>query len=301
MSDSPLRGRMRVHFRLWALCFAFILVCGCSQNANEKQPDSPRLTAGVKLEDVTFHSAALDRDVTYRVVLPANLAANKKLPAVYLLHGGGADYREWTNDSDVARYAESGYALVMPEGDSSYYVNAANRPKDRYEDYVVIDLIADVERRFPTAPVRDGRAIAGVSMGGYGAITLAFRHPEVFAFAGGLSPAVDAPSRPFSVRRVEQWRRFRAIFGPWDGQTQRDDDPFVLVRKVEPTMTPYLFVTCGEQEGLLAPNQQFAERLKQRSFQFEFHTMPGDHNWNQWDAWLPMLFQSISAHVRKSN
>ena len=87
--------------------------------------------------------------------------------------------------------AARGYRLilVMPEGQSSYYVNSAERLQDRYEDYIVEDLVADVERRFPVAAKnREQRAIAGVSMGGYGAMTLALKHPDLFIFAGGSAP-----------------------------------------------------------------------------------------------------------------
>ncbi len=122
--------------------------------------------------DVTFHSAALNRDMPYRAILPARIEPNQKLPVLYLLHGGGGGFRDWSNYSDVAGYAEHGLILVMPEGNSSYYTNSADRPQDRYEDYIVHDLIADVEQRFPAATDRAHRAIAGVSMGGFGAVVL---------------------------------------------------------------------------------------------------------------------------------
>ena len=164
------------------------------------------------MRDVAFRSAALDRDMQYRVVLPANIVAGRKLPAVYLLHGGGADFHSWTNDSDVSRFAEKGLVLVMLEGNSSYYVNASERPRDQFEDYIVNDLIADAESKFPIAVGRDHRAVIGVSMGGFGAINLSLKHPDLFAFAGALSPAVDVPSRPFSIKRIGQWREHSSIF-----------------------------------------------------------------------------------------
>lgn len=85
----------------------------------------------------------------------------------------------------------------MPEGSSSYYTNAVDPPQDRYEDYIVNDLILDVERRFPVAPGRSNRAIVGISMGGFGAVKLALRHPDLFSFVGGISSAIDAPGAPF--------------------------------------------------------------------------------------------------------
>jgi S-formylglutathione hydrolase FrmB len=278
------------------MALALALVA-CNKGRGEAQRDSPQLTPKVTMRDVTFQSAALQRDMPYRVVMPASSDAHKKLRTVYLLHGGGGGFRDWTNYSDVAKYAENGLILVMPEGDSSYFANASERPQDRYEDYIVKDLIADVESKFPAANDRDGRAIVGVSMGGFGAVNLTLHHPEVFAFAGGISAALDVPSRPFSVKRLEQWRRHRAIFGLWEGPAQKSNDPFLLARSVQPSSAPYFFLTCGEQEGLLGPNRTFASLLEARHFQYEFHTTPGDHNWKQWDEWLPKLFQSLEEHL----
>lgn len=82
----------------------------------------------------------------YRVLLPEKIAAEQKFPVVYLLHGGGGGFRDWSNYSDVTRYAQQGLILVMPEGNSSYYMNSVDHPQDRYEDYMVHDLIADVEQ-----------------------------------------------------------------------------------------------------------------------------------------------------------
>src|ERR1019366_650860 len=190
---------------LSGLIFGFLIVASCKR-ASAPPPDRPRLSQGVVMRDVTFHSVALDRDMPYRVVLPKRIASGQKLPVVYLLHGGGGNLRDWSNYSDVAGYAERGLVLVMPEGNYSYYMNAAGRPRDRYEDYIVRDLIADVELRFPAAKGREHRAIAGVSMGGFGAVVLALRHSELYAAAAGLSPALDVPSQPFSIKRWGQWR-----------------------------------------------------------------------------------------------
>ena len=259
--------------------------------------DHPRLAPGMRSVDVTFSSAALGRDVPYRVFLPAAVAPGAKDPVVYLLHGGGGGFRDWSNDSGVASYAAQGLILVMPEGGSSYYVNSATRPADRYEDFIVEDLIPDVERRFPARSDRTGRAIAGVSMGGYGAIRIAFDHPDLFAFAGTISAALDVPSRPFSIHRVGQWRRFRAIFGDIGSPTERAGDPFLLEQTADPARMPYLWLAAGRQEALLGANRRFANDLRQRGFQIEFHTAPGGHDWQQWNEQIPGLFASLEQHI----
>jgi S-formylglutathione hydrolase FrmB len=233
----------------------------------------------------------------YRIVMPSSISPGQKLPVVYLLHGGGGGYRDWTNYSDVAKFAESGLILVMPEGNSSYYTNSVEHPEDRYEDYIVSDVISEVESKYPVAPGRQNRAIVGVSMGGYGAVKIAMKHPELFAFAGGLSAAVDVPTRPFSIKRVSQWRFHSTIFGPSGSQTRHDNDPYALARSVDPSRIPYLFLACGEQEGLLPANRKFAAILEERGFAYEFHTSPGDHNWLQWNAQLPNAFRSLQERM----
>ena len=162
-------------------------------------PDHLRLTPQVAMQDVTFRSAALQRDMPYRVPVPAFVPPGRKLPVVYLLHGGGGgNFHDWSNYSDVAHFAEQGLILVRPEATNPNYRNPAERPEGRCEDYIENDLMADVETRFRAAIGRQNRAIVGVSMGGFGAVQLAFRHPEWFALGGGLSSALDVPRRPFS-------------------------------------------------------------------------------------------------------
>jgi putative tributyrin esterase len=275
-----------------AFCAAILLLTGCS-SAPQTQPDHPRMAPGATMEDVTFFSNALRREMPYRVFFPAKLAPAEKLPVVYLLHGGGGGFRDWSNQSDVARYAARGLILVMPEGHSSYYTNAALKPDDKYQDYLVNDLISDVEARFPAAKGRENRAMIGVSMGGFAAVKLALSRPDLFAFAGAISPAIDVPGRKFTLRRAEQSWRFRTIFGPDGSPSRRASDPFVLVRTADPARTPYLYLTSGEEEPLLEPNRRFVSSLHSRQFSYEFHTKPGGHDWTEWDTQIPACFASL--------
>ena len=286
----------------WSLGLGLFLIvsASCGRNEQPAPADHPRLTPGVVLKDVTFHSAALNRDVPYRVVLPLKITPGTTLPVVYLLHGGGGGFHDWSNYSDVARFAERGLILVMPEGASSYYTNSATRPQDRYEDYVVHDLIADVESKFPATPDKDDRAIIGISMGGFGAVNLVLKHPELYAFAAGLSPALDVPSRPFSVKRIGQWKQHSAIFGAWGSQTRHDNDPYVLARSVDPARVPYIYLSCGDKEGLLPANRKFAALLEQRRIGHEFHVVSGGHDWNQWNTQVPAVFEELERRFLRT-
>jgi len=258
-------------------------------------PDHPQLAPGVAMQDVSFYSAALQRQMPYRVFLPEKIAPGKKLPVVYLLHGGNGGFRDWSNRSDVARYAAQGLILVMPEGVFSYYQNAALKPEDKYEDYLINDLIADVEKRFPAAMGRENRAIIGISMGGFAVAKLALSRPELFAFVGALSPSIDVCQRRFHLM---QWWRLTNIFGPVGSKTRTASDPFVLARSADPARTPYIYLTAGETEPLLAPNRRFAALLKSRGFAYEFHTKPGGHDWGEWDAQIPGCFERLFKKMK---
>lgn len=157
--------------------------------------------------------------------------------------------------------------------------------------------LSDVQARFPAATRRADRSIVGISMGGFGTLTLALKHPELFTFVGGISSAIDVPSRPFSVHRIGQYRQHAAIFGPWGSQTRRDNDPYFLASSIDPQQMPYLFLSCGEQEGLFPANKRFTKLLQTRGFKYEFHAGPGGHDWNQWNSRLPNLFQSLLNHI----
>jgi putative tributyrin esterase len=247
--------------------------------------------------DVSFHSAALARDMPYRVFLPAMLPAGQKLPVIYLLHGGGGGFHDWSNYSDIAKFAQRNVILVMPEGDSSYFMNEVEAKQDRYEDYVTKDLIEDIDSHFPASTDRKDRAILGVSMGGFAAIKYALTHPDLFAFAGAISPAIDVPSRRFSWKHADQWWKFRRIFGPVGSQDRLARDPFALVLGANTQRTPYIYLTAGEQEPLLEPIRRFAARLRERGFAYEFHTISGGHDWGEWNKQIPECFTSLFQHL----
>ncbi len=277
---------------------ALAMLAGCHRDQLAVM-DRPRSFPGIVNEDVTFYSSALDRNMTYRVYLPRDVSAGTRLPTVYLLHGCGTGFRDWSNYSDVGAYAANGLILVMIDGACSYYVNSALNAKDRYQDYFVHDLISDAESRFPVLRGRENRAIVGVSMGGFAAVELALTRPDLFVFAGAISPAIDVPSRGFSARRWSQSMRFRTIFGPTGSETRVHSDPFILVKNADPAHTPYLYITAGEQEPLLPPIRRFVTLLKLGNYAYEFHTKPGGHDWNEWDAQIPGCFEGLSAHIRR--
>ena len=234
----------------------------------------------------------------YRVFLPSRVGTGTKLPVVYLLHGGNGSFRDWSNDSNVSAYAAKGLILVMPEGEFSYYLNAVEKPNDRFEDYAFGDLVADVESRFPAAKTREDRALIGISMGGFAAAKIALTRPDLFSFVGVLSPPIEITHRRFNLKRWGEWWRIRSIFGPWGSQTRLSRDPLTLIKAANPTKTPFIYLTVGQDEPLLGADRDFAERLRSLHFEYEFHTQPGGHDWGEWNRQIPGCFESLLMHLR---
>src|SRR5205085_1250820 len=152
-------------------------------------------------QEIRFHSRALDREMSYWVVLPEDYQnrPSQQYPVLYMLHGHGGAPTESVQNSHLLEYIRpQHWILVMPDGKDSYYTNAAEKTGDRFEDYIVRDLVSDVEGKFRVVPKRDGRMLAGISMGGFGAEKIGLRHPEAYRLIGALSSPADATRRKFS-------------------------------------------------------------------------------------------------------
>src|ERR1044072_363643 len=182
------------------LVIAFILplhVFAPNQGAMPATPARAAQTAAPaskRLLTIQFPSKLVGQTLPYVVVLRVNYdqpsAKSDRYPVLYLLHGLGGHYDNWTTRTKLAAYAaQYSMIIVTPEGNNSWYTDSATVPTEKYETYIVDELIPDVQRRYRTIETRAGRSIAGLSMGGYGALKFGVKHPELFAFAGSLRGA----------------------------------------------------------------------------------------------------------------
>src|SRR3954466_9114631 len=149
------------------------------------------------VETVQFHSNLVNGTLPYNVILPTDYRRSKttRYPVLYLLHGLGGHYSDWITRTNVADYAaQYRMIVVMPEGNDSWYTDSATKTNDKYESYLVKDLIPTVQRRYRTLETRYGRAIAGLSMGGYGALKFGLKFSGTFIFAGSISGCPEAAS-----------------------------------------------------------------------------------------------------------
>ena len=249
--------------------------------------------------DKVFHSTSLNRDMHYRVLLPRDYSAGtQRFAVLYLLHGLYGDYTNWTSNTKLTQYAEPlALVIVMPDAGDSWYTNSATVPEDRFEDYVVKDLIPEIDSHFRTIQERSARAIAGLSMGGYGAVKFGLKYPQMFAFAGSISGAFDAPLG-LDTRVREYRRKLLSVFGPSDSPTRSANDPFRLLDQVDANHLPYLYIECGTEDGFLPINRDFVSSLPKRKIVFEYHETPGGHAWDYWDRSVQDLLRSLSKLLK---
>ena len=262
--------------------------------------DTPRAQSS-RLHEESFHSAALGRTMKYRVLVPqAYDTSLRRYPVLYLLHGLTGDYKDWTTRTNVGEYTRTlALIIVMPDGENSWYTNAADGSAP-FEDYVATELPADVVQKYRTINSRYGRAIAGLSMGGFGALKLALRRPAQFSVAGSFSGAFGVTRQGELETRLGtvEGDRIGRIFGPADSQTRKENDVFAMSAALRPAGAPYIYIDCGTADGLIPSNRQVVEALGKSGAPYEYHEVPGGHTWDYWDRrireFLPLLMKKLS-------
>jgi len=260
-----------------------------AQRTSSRARAKARSSASV--ETIQFHSALLGKILPYNVILPPDYSASRttRYPVLYLLHGWVGHYSDWATRTNVADYvAEYRLIVVMPEGNNGWYIDSATIASDKYETYVLQELIPDVQQRYRTIESRYGRGIAGLSMGGYGALKFGLKSPGTFAFAGSISGALAATSWTEDDFKAapSMYKSLVSVFGPPGSDTRRANDIFEMVRALPPTRVaglPYFYLDCGTEDGLFSYSPQFAALLREKKIPHEFRELPGDHSWPYWD------------------
>ncbi|HXG55713.1 MAG TPA: alpha/beta hydrolase family protein [Vicinamibacterales bacterium] len=268
--------------------------------ADVLRADARRATAQAgRLREESVQSAALGRAMKYRVLVPEGYEDTlERYPVLYLLHGLTGDYTDWTTRTNIAAYTRTvPLIIVMPDGGNQWYTNAADGTA-KFEDYVATDLPADVVLKYRTLNSRYGRAIAGLSMGGYGALKLALKRPAQYAVAGGFSGAFTI-TRDLGARlNPTEQGRVKTIFGEADSPTRKDNDVYALAATLKPATTPYLYVDCGTNDGLLDSNRELVQAMRTAGLAYEYHEVAGAHTWDYWDRrireFLPILMRKLA-------
>lgn len=285
------------HTRTLLLLLALLAAAGAHAQSSTQSPSSParegkQEKVAARYETVPFESRLVGAPLPYNVVLPSDYGSdaskNKRYPVVYLLHGLGGSANDWVSSrSHLADYAARyPFIIVVPEGKDGWYTDGA-APAEKFESYFVEELIPDVDRRFRTIAAREGRAVAGLSMGGYGALKFALKYPDRFAFAASMSGALGAPSWTPEMPLPEFVKPSIArVYGPAASDVRRANDIFRITRELAPdavSRLPYLYLDCGTEDFLISNSRDFSALLIEKKIPHEFRELPGTHSWPYWD------------------
>lgn len=249
---------------------------------------------------VNCFSNTLDMQVMLNVILPQqthkkvgtdSVGQTSDVPVLYLLHGMGGNHSVWERRTSIERYVDAyGLAVIMPATDHGWYTDTTYDMN--YWTYIAEELPALCRELFPQLTKKRERTfVAGLSMGGYGAVKLGLRKPENFSRVASLSGALcftDDPAPLLALRNRNYWE---GIFGPLEELGTSMENPLHLLSQVDPQRAPEFFICCGTEDDLLPVNHYFVHQAQEKGFSVTYEEGPGIHNWDFWDAWLPRVLE----------
>jgi S-formylglutathione hydrolase FrmB len=264
---------------------------------------------GKVIEQKIVKSTILGKDVKYTIYLPADYEhSDRAYPIVYLLHGYSDDNTGWLQFGEINRYADKAIAdgiippmiIVMPNGDSSFYINSYDG-KEKYEDFFVKEFMPTVEKSFRIKAEKRYRGVAGLSMGGYGSLIYALKYPELFAAAAPLSAAVITDDELTATPD----RNYDYTWGPLFGRGLKGKDrldqswysnsilKIIETKSVDDLKKVRYWIDCGDDDFLTVGNSTLHIALIQKKVPHEFRVRDGSHSWTYWRTGIVDALQFI--------
>ena len=254
--------------------------------------------AGKVIEERTVKSSILNRAVKYTIYLPADYdRSERSYPVVYLLHGYTDDHTGWLQFGEVNRYTDKAIEegtippmiIVMPNGDSSFYINSYDG-KEKYEDFFIKEFMPAIEKTYRIKSQKKFRGIAGLSMGGFGTLNYALKYPDLFAAAAPLSAAVFDDSALVKMRDD----RYEATFGQLYGRDLKGNDrlskawynnstlKLVETKPADELKKIRYWIDCGDDDFLTKGNCLLHILFTDKQVPHEYRVRDGEHNWTYW-------------------
>ena len=252
------------------------------------------------LIQVNYLSRALFRVVPLNVVLPADkidyatggyaMKEGQKFKTLYLLHGLLGNYTDWVSGTRIQRWAEEkGLAVVMPSGDNSFYFKSRT-PWNDYETFIGKELVEVTRSMFPLSDKWEDTYVAGLSMGGYGALRNGIVFSDTFSHVIGLSSAVHLFENLSEDANI-------GLFDNLEAASKTNLNPVVAVEEMlaQKRRIPKFYLSCGTKDGLLQANVSFRDYLKEKGADVTWDEEDAGHEWDFWDSqikkvldWLPL-------------
>jgi S-formylglutathione hydrolase FrmB len=248
------------------------------------------------VDTVQTYSAAMKKNIRAVVIKPDNYAQAKALPVVYLLHGYSGNFADWISKANGFEKAADlhNMIIVCPDGNNSWYWDSPQDKKYKSETYVAEELVKWVDKNYKTLADRKGRAITGLSMGGHGALYLAFRHQDVFGAAGSMSGGVDIRPFPNNWDMAARLGKYAERPENWEKNTVIN-----MVHLLTPNSLA-LLIDCGTEDFFYRVNVNLHEKLRERNIPHDFISRPGAHNWNYWTNAIHYQLLFMNSYFAKA-
>lgn len=232
------------------------------------------------VDTVEVMSDKMGRVIKNTVVLPAQYIEKKNptrfFPVVYLLHGAQGSYRDWPKKADLRSLASQyGVIIVCPDGQDSWYFDSPIDPNFQFETYVVYELRHFIESHYRTINHPKYRAITGLSMGGHGALWLAWRHPDVYGSCGSMEGGVDIYNYPNRWKVNERLGDFENNKDVW-----REHSVINLVPMLQPGQN--IVIDAGKNDIFIEANNALHVALDKQGIPHDYTVRPGRHSWSFW-------------------
>lgn len=247
-----------------------------------------------KVDTVETFSPAMNKKIKAVVFTPDNYSDGKDYPVVYLLHGYSGNYGDWSEKAAQIigqMVDQNGFLVICPDGGySSWYFDSTVDAAMKYETYVARELVTWVDKNYKTIRKPDARAISGLSMGGHGALYLAFRNQDIFGAAGSMSGGVDI--RPFP----KNWDLPKRL-GNYAKEPQNWENNTVInmLHLVAPNSLA-LIIDCGTADFFYPVNKNLHEKMVERNIPHDFISRPGGHTWDYWNNAVKYQLLYFSNH-----
>ena len=250
-------------------------------------------------------------EVEYSIYFPEGYdTSNRRYPVLYLLHGYTDDETGWTQFGQVKPIADeyvddpgiSPMLIVMPDAGETWYVNTYDN-KVRYEDFFVQEFIPFIDESYRTRPTKEFRAVAGLSMGGYGALVYALKHPDMFSASAPLSAAIFTEEEMMEMKQKRWDDVFGEIYGTGlNGRARitdhyRENAPLLWIADNDKDNLDDVkyYIDCGDKDFLIKANMELHALMIDKGVPHEFRVREGDHSWSYWRSALPEVLRFVSA------
>lgn len=307
-----MRKISRANFLLWlifSLALSFNALGQAEPVLKKKDNVSEEKVIGNEVVELRLNSKLMGREMPYRVIYPFSYKNRKEIskryPVIYLLHGLTGHFDNWTDKAKLAVYAKNyDYIIVTPEGADGWYTDSASATNDKYESYIIQELIPEIDGKFRTLSDREHRAVAGLSMGGYGALKFGLKYPDKFVVAGSFSGALGAAS--WSDKTLgNNWKALTdsimSVYGAEGSPTRAANDIYKIVREMTPEKAktlPFLYVDCGTEDFLIQQNRDFGTLLIEKKIPHEFRQLPGKHDWVYWNSQVQEFLRVAQKFIK---